>query len=45
MEADNKQGVGNDVIGKAVRARHLQEVVECEDANENTPVSEAASKT
>lgn len=45
VDADNKKGIGNDVIGKALRARHLQNVVECEDANENTPISEAASKS
>jgi len=43
-EADKKQGIGDDVIGKAVKAKHIMNVIECEDANENTPISEAASR-
>jgi hypothetical protein len=31
------------VIGQNLRDRHLLAMVECEDANENTPISEAAS--
>lgn len=45
VAADDKYGVGkDDVIGRALRAKHIMNVVECEDANENTPISEAASK-
>ena len=36
--------MGTDAIGLAIRNKHLMNVVECEDANENTPLSEAASK-
>ncbi|XP_060605886.1 IQ motif and ankyrin repeat domain-containing protein 1-like [Ruditapes philippinarum] len=44
VAADDKYGVGkDDVIGRALRAKHIMNVVECEDANENTPISEAAS--
>lgn len=44
-ELDDKNNIGNDVIGKNLRDRHLLAIVECEDANENTPISEAASKS
>ena len=44
MDLDNKNGVGDDVIGRSLRTRHIMAVIECEDANENTPLSEAASK-
>lgn len=40
---DDKNNVGHDVIGKNLRDRHMLSMVECEDANENTPLSEAAS--
>ena len=40
---DDEQTVGTDVIGRGLRARHLYQMVECEDANGNTPLSEAAS--
>ncbi|XP_076463070.1 IQ motif and ankyrin repeat domain-containing protein 1-like [Babylonia areolata] len=42
-ELDDKNGVGDDVIGRALRNRHQLAMVNCEDANENTPISEAAS--
>ncbi|CAC5367262.1 Putative IQ motif and ankyrin repeat domain-containing protein LOC642574 homolog [Mytilus coruscus] len=42
-ELDDKNNIGNDVIGKNLRDRHLLAMVECEDANENTPISEAAN--
>ncbi|KAI8521319.1 IQ motif and ankyrin repeat domain-containing protein 1 [Branchiostoma belcheri] len=41
-ELDNKNNVPNDMSGRAIRAKHLLDVVECEDANNNTPLSEAA---
>ncbi len=44
VDLDNKSGVGDDVIGRSLRTKHIMAVVECEDANENTPLSEAASK-
>jgi hypothetical protein len=40
---DDKDGVGNDVIGRATRAKHLLAMIDCVDANNNTPLSEAAS--
>nr|XP_022312740.1 putative IQ motif and ankyrin repeat domain-containing protein [Crassostrea virginica] len=40
---DDQKGVGTDAIGLAIRNKHLMNVVECEDANENTPLSEAAN--
>ncbi|XP_064623057.1 IQ motif and ankyrin repeat domain-containing protein 1-like [Lineus longissimus] len=42
-DVDTQAGLKNDVIGRALRNKHLQEMVDCEDANENTPISEAAS--
>ena len=33
------------MIGRNLRAKHIMNVVECEDANENTPISEAGSMT
>ncbi|KAL5017302.1 hypothetical protein ScPMuIL_006891 [Solemya velum] len=42
-ELDDKNGIGNDVIGSTVRKNHLLSIVNCEDANENTPISEAGS--
>ena len=44
QDLDDKNSVPNDVIGRALRQKHIMSVVECEDANENTPVSEAASE-
>lgn len=43
-DLDNKSGVGNDLIGEATRAKHLMNMVECEDAHGNTPLSEASSE-
>lgn len=40
---DNTDVVGRDEIGRAIRARHQLAMVNCEDANANTPLSEAAS--
>ena len=42
-EQDDKDNIGDDVIGRNLRAKHIMNVVECEDANENTPISEAGS--
>ncbi|XP_035671647.1 putative IQ motif and ankyrin repeat domain-containing protein isoform X1 [Branchiostoma floridae] len=41
-ELDNKNNVPNDMMGRALRAKHILNMVECEDANNNTPLSEAA---
>ena len=40
---DTDQGVGHDTIGRVIRAKHQLNMVDCEDANGNTPLSEAAS--
>lgn len=40
---DDQKGVGTDAIGLAIRNKHLMNVIECEDANDNTPLSEAAN--
>ena len=40
---DDRLGVGHDDMGKALRARHQLGIIDCEDANGNTPLSEAAS--
>ncbi|CAH1774100.1 unnamed protein product [Owenia fusiformis] len=42
-DIDDKNGIGRDDIGTAIRNKHLLNIVECEDANENTPLSEASS--
>ncbi|XP_033122921.1 putative IQ motif and ankyrin repeat domain-containing protein [Anneissia japonica] len=41
-EENNMRKLGRDVIGQAVRSRNLLNMIECEDANGNTPLSEAA---
>ena len=44
MEAlDDKNGILTDEVGTIARAKHIFDIVECEDANNNTPLSEAAS--
>ncbi|ELT90081.1 hypothetical protein CAPTEDRAFT_55409, partial [Capitella teleta] len=40
---DDEKGIGNDIIGRARRAKNILSMVDCEDANGNTPLSEAAS--
>ncbi|XP_001183758.2 putative IQ motif and ankyrin repeat domain-containing protein [Strongylocentrotus purpuratus] len=40
---DNTDGVSTDEIGRSIRARHQLAMVNCEDANGNTPLSEASS--
>ncbi|KAJ8305745.1 hypothetical protein KUTeg_016290 [Tegillarca granosa] len=42
-ELDDKNGVPTDAVGRALRNKHLMALIECEDANENTVLSEAAS--
>ncbi|XP_060099008.1 IQ motif and ankyrin repeat domain-containing protein 1 [Heteronotia binoei] len=41
-DLDTKNGVGTDEKGKTIRLRNLINMVECTDANGNTPLSEAA---
>ena len=43
-DLDNKNNVSHDLIGEATRAKHIMNIVECEDAHGNTPLSEASSK-
>jgi len=43
-ELDDKNGVKDDVVGRIVRAKNQHAIVECSDANINTPLSEAGSK-
>lgn len=40
---DDDSGIGTDDIGQTIRERHQLSVVECEDPNGNTPLSEASS--
>lgn len=40
---DNQNGVSHDDIGRITRRIHQMAVVECQDANDNTPLSEAGS--
>ncbi|BFZ16284.1 hypothetical protein BsWGS_19323 [Bradybaena similaris] len=39
----DKDGIGNDVIGRSLRAKRVMDIIECEDANGNTALSEAAN--
>ncbi|XP_042319603.1 IQ motif and ankyrin repeat domain-containing protein 1 isoform X2 [Sceloporus undulatus] len=41
-ELDTRNGVGSDEAGKVLRLRHRLGMVDCTDANGNTPLSEAA---
>ncbi|XP_032078257.1 putative IQ motif and ankyrin repeat domain-containing protein LOC642574 homolog [Thamnophis elegans] len=41
-DLDTKAGVGTDEKGKVVRLQHLLNMVDCTDANGNTPLSEAS---
>ncbi|XP_067323289.1 IQ motif and ankyrin repeat domain-containing protein 1 isoform X2 [Anolis sagrei] len=41
-QLDTQSGVGSDEAGRALRLRHHLEMVDCTDANGNTPLSEAA---
>ncbi|XP_066479131.1 IQ motif and ankyrin repeat domain-containing protein 1 [Tiliqua scincoides] len=41
-DLDTRNGVGTDEQGKATRLRHRLNMVECTDANGNTPLSEAS---
>lgn len=40
----DKDGIGNDVIGRSLRAKRVMDIIDCEDANGNTALSEAASR-
>jgi len=43
-QLDDDDGVGSDVVGRARRAKNLLAMVDCADANNNTPLSEAAGR-
>jgi len=43
-ELDDKNGVKDDIVGRVVRAKNQRAIIDCTDANNNTPLSEAASK-
>ncbi|CAD5125234.1 DgyrCDS13477 [Dimorphilus gyrociliatus] len=40
---DDKLNIGHDTVGKALRNKHQMNLIDCEDAHGNTPLSEAAS--
>ncbi|XP_071807238.1 IQ motif and ankyrin repeat domain-containing protein 1-like [Asterias amurensis] len=40
---DSEQGIGSDPMGLSIRAKHQLDMVDCADANGNTPLSEASS--
>jgi len=42
-ELDDKNGTKDDAVGRIVRAKNQRAVVDCTDANNNTPLSEVAS--
>uniref|UniRef100_A0A2C9KSV2 Uncharacterized protein n=1 Tax=Biomphalaria glabrata TaxID=6526 RepID=A0A2C9KSV2_BIOGL len=42
-DIDDKNGLGNDIIGRSLHTKHLMAIIECTDANENTALSEAAN--
>ncbi|CAG5136717.1 unnamed protein product, partial [Candidula unifasciata] len=39
----DKDGLDNDVIGRSLRSKRLMDIIDCEDANGNTALSEAAN--
>ncbi len=39
---DDEMGLPRDEIGQTIRDQHQLNMVDCEDANENTPLSEAS---
>jgi len=42
-QLDDKSGIKDDAVGRIVKARNQRAIVDCTDANNNTPLSEAAS--
>lgn len=42
-DLDDKNGIGTDVIGRALRTKHMMSMIDCKDANDNTALSEAAN--
>jgi len=42
-ELDDKNGIKNDAVGRILRAKNQRAIADCTDANNNTPLSEAAS--
>lgn len=43
-ELDDKNGVKTDAIGRIMRAKNQRALIDCTDANNNTPLSEASSQ-
>ncbi|KAG5451484.1 putative IQ motif and ankyrin repeat domain-containing protein LOC642574 [Clonorchis sinensis] len=41
IDEDENSGIGDDDIGRATKLRHIKELIECEDANRNSALSEA----
>lgn len=41
-KCDDEAGIGHDSIGLVKRKKHLQDMIDCEDPNGNTPLSEAS---
>ncbi|TGZ64638.1 hypothetical protein CRM22_006274 [Opisthorchis felineus] len=41
IDEDENSGIGDDDIGRATKLRHIKELIECEDANQNSALSEA----
>ncbi len=41
-QADDKDGLSKEDMGGIIRRCHVYEIIECEDPNGNTPLSEAA---
>lgn len=41
---DDKLNIGHDLVGKALRNKHQMDLIDCEDAHGNTPLSEASSR-
>ncbi|KAF7247573.1 hypothetical protein EG68_09990 [Paragonimus skrjabini miyazakii] len=41
MDEDLQSGLGDDDIERAIKVRHIQELIECADANGNSALSEA----
>ena len=40
---DDEKKLGTDTVGMSLRRKHRYHMIECADANGNTPLSEASS--
>ena len=43
-ECDDKDDIEREGMGGIIRRRHLYEIIDCEDPNGNTPLSECAGQ-